>query len=79
MGQALGLLARIEAEAPQAVVPTVAMLVCHGMGQQVRYETISSVADCLLTEAKAEGGTADPVVINLSCENQNFLPRAEIE
>ncbi len=57
----------------------VAVLVCHGMGQQVRYETISSVAQAILTEAAAEGGSSEPVEVHLTQANDDFLGRAEIE
>jgi len=56
----------------------VAVLVCHGMGQQVRYETISSIADALRSEAVARGGTAAEVEVPLSSEGNDFLARAEI-
>jgi len=56
----------------------VAVLVCHGMGQQVRYETISSIAEAILEEAGTAGGTVLPVEVHLSKENGSFLARAEI-
>lgn len=59
-------------------VGPVAVLVCHGMGQQVRYETISSVAQIIRTEAELEGGTVSPVEVHLSQANDDFLARAEI-
>jgi len=57
----------------------VAVLVCHGMGQQVRYETISSVAAALLAEARARGAALFPVEVTLSEANDDFLPRAEVK
>jgi hypothetical protein len=57
---------------------SVAVIVCHGMGQQVRYETISAVANALRTEATQEGGQVDPVEVHLSKENDAFLARAEL-
>jgi hypothetical protein len=57
---------------------SVAVLVCHGMGQQVRYETISAVANAIRIEAVAEGGKVDPVEVHLSKENDAFLARAEL-
>ena len=57
----------------------VAVLVCHGMGQQVRYETISSVAEAILTEAGEQGATVSPVEVHLCDENSSFLARAEIK
>jgi hypothetical protein len=56
----------------------VAVLVCHGMGQQARYETISAVAQCILAEAKTQGGTVTPVEVHLTEANGEFLARAEI-
>jgi hypothetical protein len=57
----------------------VAVLVCHGMGQQVKYETISAVAEAILREAQALGGAVTPVEVHLSEENGQFLARAEIK
>jgi hypothetical protein len=59
----------------------VAILVCHGMGQQVRYETISSVADAIRKQAEAVDGGANikPVGVHLSYENGSFLARAELD
>jgi hypothetical protein len=59
----------------------VAILVCHGMGQQVRYETISSVADAIRREALAlnGGGSVEPVQVHLSYEDGSFLARAELD
>ena len=57
----------------------VAVLVCHGMGQQVRYETISQVAEAIRTEAAAQGGTVSPVEVHLSECDGTFLSRAELQ
>lgn len=56
-----------------------AILVCHGMGQQVRYQTISSVAEALLIEARRRGAKPSPVDIVLSQANDDFLARAEVK
>jgi len=64
---------RLEAEG------AVAVLVCHGMGQQVRYETISSVAEALLTEARNEQAKVFPVEVTLAQANDDFLARAEVK
>ncbi len=56
----------------------VAVLVCHGMGQQVRYETISSIASAIQTAAKKDGGVSEPVTVRLSEANDDFLARAEL-
>ena len=66
------------ARTTMAVQPPVAVLVCHGMGQQVRYETISSIAEAIRTEAAALGGNVSPVEVHLSSENNSFLARAEL-
>ena len=59
----------------------VAVLVCHGMGQQVRYETISSVAEAIRIEVTAENGpeNVQPISVHLSYENGSFLARAELD
>ena len=44
-----------EAEEPVAATPS-AVLVFHGMGQQVRFETLSDLASTILDEAEARGG-----------------------
>jgi len=57
---------------------SVAVLVCHGMGQQVRYETIGALAEAIRTQAQADGGTVAPVEVHLSRESGGFLARAEV-
>jgi len=57
----------------------VAVLVCHGMGQQVRYETISSVAQAIRTQAASDGGAVSDVEVHLSKLHDSFLARAEIK
>jgi hypothetical protein len=57
---------------------TVAVLVCHGMGQQVRYDTISSVAESIKSEAERLDGKVDPIAVHLSQEDEKFLARAEV-
>src|SRR5437764_10034476 len=32
-------------------VPTTAVIVCHGMGQQVRFETLDDVASAIMSQA----------------------------
>ena len=56
----------------------VAVLVCHGMGQQVRYETISSIASAIQTAALEDGGRAEEITVHLSQANDDFLARAEL-
>jgi hypothetical protein len=57
----------------------VAVLVCHGMGQQVRFETISSVAEAILLEARADDAETMPVEVHLCEANDDFLARAEVK
>jgi hypothetical protein len=57
----------------------IAILVCHGMGQQTRYETISLIAEAVRQEATANGGTPNPIEVHLSYENGGFLARAEVD
>jgi hypothetical protein len=56
----------------------VAVLVCHGMGQQVRYETIGQLAASILTEAKRQGCTIHSNGVEMSYQNDDFLARAEL-
>lgn len=56
----------------------VAVLVCHGMGQQVRYETIGQVAASILNEATRRNGTIQTSGVQLSCQNDEFLTHAEL-
>jgi predicted alpha/beta hydrolase family esterase len=57
----------------------VAVLVCHGMGQQVRYETISSVAQAILVEAQKQRATIEPVQVHLCEANDDLMARAEVK
>lgn len=56
----------------------IAVLVCHGMGEQVRYETISSVANAICIEAKAKGAAVQPINVRLCSFGDEFLARAEV-
>lgn len=56
----------------------VAVLVFHGMGEQVKFETISAVAGAILDEARAHGGVTKDLAVHLSCVGDQFLARAEI-
>jgi hypothetical protein len=57
-----------------------AVLVCHGMGEQVRYQTISSVAEAILEAARSRVGkeNVSPPNVALAGEAHNYLPRAEL-
>jgi len=65
------------AEIAAGPVP-VALLVCHGMGQQVRFETIGQIAASLLKQARAQGCTLNGTGVELSFQNESFLARAEL-
>ncbi|MGH9422367.1 MAG: hypothetical protein ACRD3J_20490, partial [Thermoanaerobaculia bacterium] len=58
----------------------VAVLVCHGMGQQVKFETLDSVARALRTTA-VECGTAqstDGINVSLQANNDDFIGFATV-
>jgi len=57
----------------------VGVLVCHGMGQQVRFETISAVAGTVRDEARRQGGRASEVKVHLGRVEDQFLARAEVD
>ena len=48
---------------PQGFARRVALLVCHGMGQQVPFETTDAVATQLARVAAREAGAAAPAVV----------------
>jgi hypothetical protein len=55
-----------------------AVLVCHGMGQQVKFETISMVAGAILDEARSQGGETKDLTVHLSRVDDQFMARAEV-
>ncbi|MDP9039069.1 MAG: hypothetical protein M3O02_07320 [Acidobacteriota bacterium] len=65
-------------EQAEPEVKPVAVLVCHGMGQQVRFETIGQLASSILNAAEANGCTVAPNGVHLSCQEKGFLARAEL-
>jgi len=57
---------------------TVGVLVCHGMGQQVQFETLDEVAR-QVTKAALESGTSVPALtVSLHPNDGRFLGRAEL-
>jgi hypothetical protein len=56
----------------------VAVLVCHGMGQQVRYETIGQLGNSILTAAKNQGCKIHNNGVELALQDDAFLARAEL-
>ncbi len=64
-------------ETEQRPIP-VAVLVCHGMGQQVRFETIGQIAAAVLKEAVKRKCTDTKSAVELSVQNESFLARAEL-
>jgi hypothetical protein len=70
---------RIEAVvAGEPVEAPVAVLVCHGMGEQVRFETVGQIAGAILTHANAAGCEIDPNGVQISYHDGSFLARAEL-
>jgi hypothetical protein len=61
----------------QAARPS-AVLVFHGMGQQVKFETISMVAGAILDEAREQGGVTKDLAVHVSRVDDQFLARAEV-
>jgi hypothetical protein len=57
----------------------VAILVCHGMGEQVRFETIGQLASSILSAAEANGCRVHPNGVHLSREGDGLLARAELK
>jgi len=58
----------------------VALLVVHGMGQQVRFETLDGVAKSLLAGAGVEApGRAAPLAVRFVEHDGQWFPRAELE
>ncbi|HXE08357.1 MAG TPA: hypothetical protein VN612_10695 [Acidobacteriaceae bacterium] len=66
------------AGAAEAATP-VAVLVCHGMGEQVRFETIGQLASSILSAAEAGGCRVHPNGVHLSREGDGLLARAELK
>lgn len=57
----------------------IAMLVCHGMGKQVRFETLGQVAALILKYAKEQESCTDfENTVQLSQQSGSFLARAEL-
>lgn len=56
----------------------IAVLVCHGMGQQVRFETVGQLAASILNEARRQGCTIETNGVQLSLQDDEFLTRAEL-
>src|SRR5579864_2285894 len=65
-------------DAKEATGGPAAVLVFHGMGQQVKFETISAVAGAIREEARAQGGVTRDLAVHLSRVEDQFLARAEI-
>ncbi|HEV2104941.1 MAG TPA: hypothetical protein VGU27_04365, partial [Candidatus Eisenbacteria bacterium] len=56
----------------------VAILVAHGMGQQVKFETLELVVNALRRAARAGGRTASDADVRQVPLGDDFLPRAEM-
>jgi hypothetical protein len=55
-----------------------AILVCHGIGMQVRFETVDCVTRQLLREHTARGGLEPTVQVRQTLHANKLLPRAEL-
>ncbi len=55
-----------------------ALLVCHGMGEQVRFQTIGQIAASLLNAAKGCGCDMANTTVHLSEQKDSLLARAEL-
>lgn len=62
-------------EEPRRGPGPIAMLVCHGMGEQVRYETLGDLARSLITPIVAE---VEPTNVTLTRVHDSTVARAEI-
>jgi hypothetical protein len=70
---------RLQAFAAEETAPEpVAVLVCHGMGQQVRFETIGQIGAAILKQAQAAGCTVDANGVHLLAQETGFLARTEL-
>ena len=58
--------------------PRVAILVAHGMGQQVKFETLELLVNALQREASRDGGPAPAVDVQQVPFDSDFFPRAEM-
>lgn len=67
----------VSPETTERPIP-VALLVCHGMGEQVRFETIGQISASVLKHAAARHCTVSETGVELSFQNESFLARAEL-
>ncbi len=61
---------------------TTAVVVFHGMGQQVKFETVDMLAQALIDAHEAGGGRSEKRVRHAWCDDREggrFIPRVEIE
>jgi predicted alpha/beta hydrolase family esterase len=71
--------AEIPTAAPAVPAADTAVIVCHGMGQQVPFETLNQVASALLiAEQEHNRGKSAPSVVTLLKDGDNYLPRAQV-
>ena len=77
VGLVRGITERLSPETAERPVP-VALLVCHGMGEQVRFETVGQIAASVLKEAASRGCAVSETGVELSFQNEGFLARAEL-
>lgn len=65
-----------------SAIETTAVVVFHGMGQQVKFETVDMLAQALIDAHEAGGGQSEKRVRQVWCDDKEggrFLPRVEVE
>ena len=55
-----------------------AVLICHGMGKQLRFESLDTVVSALSRESYARWGTVPTVTFGQVKQDQEWIPRAEV-
>ncbi|MEW6304515.1 MAG: hypothetical protein AB1705_13640 [Verrucomicrobiota bacterium] len=68
--------AEFVAERPPAC--NTAVIVCHGMGQQVPFETLNDIAQALTQADRDAGNRPDAATVRLLPQGESYLPRAEL-
>ena len=78
----LEILGESEQTPADSAMETIAVVVFHGMGQQVKFETLDMLAQALIDAHKAGGGKTAKRARHVWCgdrEGGRFFPRVEIE
>ncbi len=64
--------------APGRTIPRVAILVAHGMGQQVKFETLDLLTTALRREARSRGDAEPGIAVRLVRFDDDSIARAEL-